>query len=133
MQQSREQASRTWRRRIAVRRRSSVGFSVATLSYTSLFLVHPSIWAWMLSSPHIEIRQSLVLWPRHLVWCTEHARPRYGSTSVYTTHGSARLGSGWPVKMWRARPARLAFTRLLQTKPTRASTAPVTSARVNGV
>ena len=50
--------------------------------------------------------QSLVLWPRHLVWCTEHARPRYGSTSVYTTHAN------WPVKMWWARPARHGTARL---------------------
>ena len=69
-------------------------FCSATLSYTSLFLVHPSIWAWMLSSPHIEIR--------HRVSCSCHAI----LSGVLSMRGLVT--------------SRQAFTRHMRTEPARA-------------
>ena len=84
-----------------------------------------AIWARMLSSPHIEIKHR-VSCSRHLVWCTEHARPRYGSTSVHTTHANrasparcGRPGQHGSARHGTARHGWLAFTRRLQTEPTR--------------
>ena len=45
-----------------------------------------AIWAWMLSSPHIEIKHR-VSCSGHAIF-SEHARPRYSLTSVYTTHAN---------------------------------------------
>ena len=88
----------------------------ANFSYSSLFLAQPSIWNCTLSSPHKSMR--------HTVSCSDHA------TLIDNEHvrPSAQLGKFHGA----SRPA---FTRRLETEPTRASTpaGPVTSARVNGV
>ena len=88
-----------------------------------------AIWAWMLSSPHIEIK--------HRVSCSGHAilsgvlsmRGLVTARQAFTRH--MRTEPARQDVAGQASTARLAFTRRLQTGPARAG--PVTSARVNGV
>ena len=78
-----------------------------------------AIWAWMLSSPHIEIK--------HRVSCSGHAilsgvlsmRGLVTARQAFTRH--MRTEPAWQDVAGQASTARHAFTRRLQTEPTRAS------------